>query len=294
MITYGIKVDSDTPFPLRLPTEGDYRCKIRLRSSPSSSMKEGITCGVYLYTSHGRRIHFYSDRLLDGAAKGQPFCYEADETVRFYWRHGERTVYYELLKYGDANLLSFWFLHLFLPLFMTFEELSVSFHSGAVEVDGDAIAFIAPSTGGKSTMTDYFLKQGHTLVTDDILPIWRDEEQVLCAGSFPYHRPFRAPETLGYYTDNYGTDFRRLRVLYILEKGDPQSDTKIEELQGYRKFEALKQLGLVYTFRFMVLSHNQILSELLNGVQAFRVTRPWDMERLDDVYRSIRTHTESL
>ena len=294
MILYGCKVQSDFSFPLKLPERGEYRDEILLRKGLPADLLESIRCGRHLYDTHGRRVFFYTDRPLDTPVPGQPYCYEAENVARFYWRHGERSVYYERLAEGDADRFAFWFIHLFQPLYMTFEELSISFHSGAVEVDGDAIAFIAPSMGGKSTMTDVFLRQGHSLITDDILPVRREGDRVTCAPSFPYHRPFRAPETLGYPTDNYRTDFRRLKALYILEKGDPESRTVIEALHGFRKFEALKELGLVYTFRFMTLTHNRLLGELLNRVNAFRVTRPWDISRIDEVYREIRKHAERL
>lgn len=294
MILYGTKVHSDLPFPLRLPTVGDTRYEIDLRHDSAENLMENIRCGSFLYTTHGRRVFLYSDRLLDVPIPGQPYCYEAERIVRFSWRHGERTVRYELLEEGNADLLAFWFIHLFQPLYMTFERLSVFFHSGAVEIDGAAIAFIAPSTGGKSTMTDCFLEHGHSLVTDDILPIWLEDDYVVCAPSFPYHRPFRAPETLGYPTDNYKTNFRPLKALYVLEKGDANSATVIDPLRGYRKFEALKKSGLVYTFDFMTLSHNGILASLLNYVKVFRVTRPWNMSRIDEVYREIRRHAQNL
>ncbi len=294
MVVHGVKVVSNIPFPLDLPSGGDYRYEISLRASVPQRLRESITCGTHLYNSHNRRIHFYTDRLLDGIETEQPFCFEVAEVIRFYWRHGEKTVYFEMLEQGDDALLAFWFLHTLLPLFMTFENLSVLFHSGAVEVDGDAVAFIAPSTGGKSTMTDYFLKRGHALVTDDILSVWPEADRVMCSGSFPYHRPFRAPETLGYRTENFHPLFRPLKALYLLEKGSPDSEVLIGEVRGFRKFEQLKRLGIVYTFRFMTLTHNEILSHLLNRVAVYRVTRPWDMDRIDEVYEAIRSHAEKL
>ena len=294
MILYGCRVRSDFPFPLKLPAEGEYRDEIFLSGDLPADLVRDIRCGTHLYDTHGRRVFLYTDRLLDTPLPGQPYCYEAENVARFYWRHGEDRIYYERLEEGDTERFAFWFIHLFQPLYMTFEELSIFFHSGAVEIDGDAIAFIAPSMGGKSTMTDVFLKQGHPLITDDILPVRREDDRVVCAPSFPYHRPFRATETLGYPTENYRTDFRRLKALYLLDKGAPESRTVIEALHGFRKFEALKELGLVYTFRFMTLTHNRLLGDLLDRVDVFRITRPWNMERIGEVYRKIRRHTENL
>lgn len=46
-----------------------------------------------------------------------------------------------------------------------------SLHASAVLVDGGAVAFLAPPGTGKSTMASCFLRQGATLLTDDVLPL---------------------------------------------------------------------------------------------------------------------------
>ena len=161
-----------------------------------------------MYWAHGQEwFILYSDREFNGSEVGQPWCYEVQDVVTFYWVSGERTIYYELNEEGDANLLSFWFIHLLLPLYMTLENMYDFLHAGAVEVDGKPIFFIAPSMGGKSTMTDYFIKQGHTLVSDDKVPTFIQDEKFIAVGSHPYHRPYRKFEELGYRVEKFTTEF---------------------------------------------------------------------------------------
>ena len=166
-------------------------------------LKKSIICGFPLYWAHDRKVYLYSDREFDGSDVGQPWCYEVEDVVKFYWIGGEAMIYYELGDKGDVNLLSFWFIHLLLPLYMTLENMYDFLHAGAVEVEGKPILFIAPSMGGKSTMTDYFIKQGHSLISDDKVPTFIQHGKFMAVGSHPYHRPYRKFEELGIRVENY-------------------------------------------------------------------------------------------
>ncbi len=188
MIVYGTKIKSDIDFPLDLSQETETRYEVELSSNIPMKLKESITCGFYLYWAHDRNVHLYSDREFDSSEIRQPWCYEVEDVVRFYWIDGKRTIYYELNEKGDTNLLSFWFIHLLLPLYMTLENMYDFLHAGAVEVEGKPIFFIAPSMGGKSTMTDYFIKQGHPLVSDDKVPTFISNGKFMAVGSHPYHQ----------------------------------------------------------------------------------------------------------
>ena len=46
-----------------------------------------------------------------------------------------------------------------------------SLHAAAVDCHGRAIAFLGHNGFGKSTLALFFLQQGHSLITDDVLPI---------------------------------------------------------------------------------------------------------------------------
>ncbi len=51
-----------------------------------------------------------------------------------------------------------------------------SLHGAAIAFHGRAIAFLGPNGYGKSTLALFFLQQGHSLVTDDVLPIVQKED----------------------------------------------------------------------------------------------------------------------
>lgn len=44
-------------------------------------------------------------------------------------------------------------------------------HANAIEIDGSAVAFMGPSGYGKSTLADWFTRQGYRMVADDVCAI---------------------------------------------------------------------------------------------------------------------------
>jgi len=293
MIVYGTKIKSDIDFPLDLSQQTETRYEVELSSKILLELKQSITCGFILYWAHDRMVYLYSDREFDGTEMGQPWCYEVQDVVTFYWIGGERTIYYELGEKGDANLLGFWFIHLLLPLYMTLENMYDFLHAGAVEVDGKPILFIAPSMGGKSTMTDYFIKQEYPLVSDDKVPIFIQDGKFMAVGSHPYHRPYRKFEELGYRVNDFTESFKPIHTFYELEGVDEDADISIEEVKGFAKFDALLP-NYLYMFSWLKPQRFRYLSKMLSTVRVFHVKVPWDMERLGEVHEIIFRHSEEV
>ena len=149
MKVYGTKIKSDIDFPQDLSQETETRYEVELFSSIPVELKQSITCGFPLYWAYDRNVYLYSDRLFDGSEVGQPWCYEVKDVVTFCWTGGEETIYYELHKEGNADLLGFWFIHLLLPRYMTLENRYDFFHAGVVEIESKPILFM-PSEGAEA------------------------------------------------------------------------------------------------------------------------------------------------
>jgi hypothetical protein len=64
-------------------------------------------------------------------------------------------------------------------------------HASAVEVNGEALAFIGQSGQGKTTMATLLCAEGHALVSDDLLPVDIRGDQVMCV---PAGRELRVRE----------------------------------------------------------------------------------------------------
>ena len=289
MIVYGTRITCDIVLPLDLPEEGETRYTVALSSKLPESLASAITCGFPFYYSHGRMVYLYSDRLFDDSDTGQPWCYEVKDVVSFYWKGGEDKLYYTLGKQGSADLLAFWFIHLLLPLYFTLEGKYDFLHAGAVEIDNKPILFIAPSMGGKSTLTDYFIQRGHTLVSDDKVPTFIKEGNFMAVGSHPYHRPYRKFEELGYRVTDFMTEFRPIDAFYVLQKADADADIIIDEITGFRKFDVLLP-NYLYLFSFLKAKRLTYLSTMLNNVKVFSIQVPHDLGRLSEVHDAICTH----
>ncbi len=293
MIVYGTHIVSDIDLPLDLSHPTAVRYEVALVATAPDALKNAITYGFPFYQAHGRKVYLYSDREFDGSEAEQPWCYEVKDVVRFYWIGGEQTIYCELDKKGDANLLGFWFIHLLLPLYFTLEERYDFLHAGAVEAEGKPILFIAPSMGGKSTMTDFFIRQGHSLISDDKVATFMQHGQFMAVGSHPYHRPYRKFEELGYHVQNFTTGFKPIHAFYALEGAEGDAGISIEEIRGALKFDTLLP-NYLYMFSYLKPRRLKYLSNMLNSIRVFRVKVPWDRERLGEVHDALCEHSKGV
>jgi serine kinase of HPr protein (carbohydrate metabolism regulator) len=180
-----------------------------------------------------------------------------------------------------------------LPLFFTIEETYDFLHAGAVEIDGKPILFIAESFGGKSTMTDFFLKHGHILVSDDKVAIYENNGEFLSVPSHPHHRPHRAMEDLGFFVENIAKEPKPIHAIYELEKSDADVKIKIEQINGVEKFKSLRYASEINIF-FLKQKRFEFLMRMANVVTAYKVCVPWDMERLKEVHDAIYAHSEKI
>jgi hypothetical protein len=176
-----------------------------------------------------------------------------------------------------------------LPIYFSISQKYRFLHAGAVEIDGQAVAFMAPSFGGKSTLTDYFLRRGHPLITDDKLATFERDGIYYAVPSHPYHRPFRTVEVLGHFAENTATQIHPIHAIYILEKGDPDGEIAIQKLKGVEKFSRLHEGGEM-NFSFFTPQYVTYLAGLANYVNVFSVTVPHDLNRLEEVYQTIKNH----
>ena len=152
---------------------------------------------------------------------------------------------------------------------------------------------MAPSFGGKSTLTDYFIQRGHPLITDDKMATFERDGIYYAAPSHPYHRPFRTVEVLGHLCKNAATQSRPIHAIYILEKSDGNAQCAIRPLKGIEKFSRLHEGGEM-NFSFFTHQYVAYLAGLANRVPIFAITVPHDLARLSEVYTTIHEHTKSF
>ncbi len=78
--------------------------------------------------------------------------------------------------------------------FALLEQGLETLHASSVVFDGRAVAFAGRARSGKSTLAAYFVRQGHSFLTDDLLAVHRAGRQVKACPTVPQIK--LEPETL--------------------------------------------------------------------------------------------------
>ena len=240
-----------------------------------------------------RQISLLTDKDFSTPKDDQLWIFHVEDVICFAWKTNSSIIHYKYETFATEKIFHFWLLHVVLPIYFSLNRTYKFLHAGAVELDGKDIIFMAPSHGGKSTLTDYFLQQGCPLVTDDKLATFEKDGIYYAVPSHPYHRPFRTVEVLGYVCDNPATEVRPIHAIYILEKAEPADEIVIRLLKGVEKFGALHKGGEM-NFSFFTSEYVSYLAALANKVDVFNVTVPHDLARLHEVYEAIKKHSQTI
>lgn len=246
-----------------------------------------------MFMLSGQKIYYYSQKYFDIVNKNSSWALEIKDVLCLLWDGKKQEIIYKKNIYYTPERLRFWVYHTFLPLVLELRKIYHILHVGSVEIEGKPILFSALSYGGKSTLTNYFLQQGHLLLSDDSLAIEKREDGYYAVPSYPYHRPYREVETLGYYTDHFFKKIKKVHHMYVLEKVDAKGEITIEEVKGIEKFKAFHYSSFI-DFSFMKARRLAFFSGMSQQVCVYKISIPWDMERLPEVYEAICTHQQKI
>jgi len=207
--------------------------------------------------------------------------------LKLVWFPAIDTIGYEKGSGFSSQRLRFWVYHTFLPLLLQMEGIYNILHAGCVEVEGKAIVFIAPSFGGKSTLTDLFLQQGHRLLSDDTLAVdTMKNGEYRAIASWPFHRPFREPEILGKETEAFVTKPLEIAAVYRLSKTEAHAKVAIEEMRGIEKFRQIHYSSFI-PLNFLKKRIFAFHTDFAHNIPLYRLSIPWEKRRLNDVYQTV-------
>ncbi|SFV70644.1 hypothetical protein MNB_SV-3-432 [hydrothermal vent metagenome] len=240
-----------------------------------------------------QNVRYWSHLPFEKVGKGESWGLEVKGVLFLLWEASTRKIIYIKDKGFTPYRLRFWIYHTFFSIVLDLEEKYTMMHVGAVEIARKPVFFSAPSFGGKSTLTDYFLKQGHTLFSDDSLPVHRENDRYFAIPSFPYHRPYRKPEELGYFVENFAKTKKPIHAVYLLERVEADEDIYITVLQGIEKYEALHFSNFI-DFSFTKKRRFLFFSQMAKYLPVYKITLPWDLKRLNEVYCMIVEHSQSF
>jgi hypothetical protein len=107
-----------------------------------------------------------------------------------------------LLEPKHTHLVEIALLGTVLAVWMEREGIPM-LHAAAVEVDERAAAFLATNKGGKSSLAASLMQAGHSLLTDDILPLQETDDGFLGVPGYPTMRmwPGEAQQFVGHFDD---------------------------------------------------------------------------------------------
>lgn len=183
------------------------------------------------------------------------------------------------------------------------------FHGSAVEVDGKAIAFVAPSGRGKSTLAASFAIKGQRFLTDDGLVLEGADGGYHVVPSDPSlrlrpdsHERLLNPNTqmlppldstskarvLAGTRLAYCDEPRQLRTAYFLGDGSA-TDVLFKRLSGVRALVAWSRHSFVLDVedRALVSTHFDQTAALADHVVCYELDYPRRYEGLDDLVEAI-------
>ena len=245
-----------------------------------------------LLSMSARQCYYLSDGSFRETRKGDDWGLEVKDVVTLAWDAEKRNIYYGKGSGFAPELLRFWVFHTFFPIVLAFEQNYKMMHVGAVEIDGGPVIFSASSFGGKSTITNHFIEKGHALFSDDTLPIKKVDGSYVAYPSFPYHRPYREPETLGKPVEKFVRKPAPVKAIFELKRAAPDGDIEITPAKGVEKFNILHHSHFI-RFPFMKHERFAFALEMAKVVPVYNISVPWDMKRIDEVYEAIVSQVSS-
>lgn len=292
-LAYGVSLDADLNLGEFLHSSEHSKVGLLVRRVNGEAVQADLEHCDRMFTSHGRELFIHSDSPFGSSRPGQPWCIEVKGVVSFYWISGQPLIEYVVGEAYEENLVAFWLIHIFLPIYLTMEHGYDFLHAGAVDVAGRTILFIAPSMGGKSTLTEFFLRHGHTLVSDDKVATFIDGDRFMAVPSHANYRPYRKFEDMGLSATEFSEIPRPIHAFYVLERVAADQDIVISELEGFRKFDQLLP-NYLFSFSHLKAQRLRYLADMVDSVPLFEIKVPGDLGRLGEVHDAIVEHASNL
>lgn len=236
-----------------------------------------------------RQISLLTDREFSVPVVGQHWVFDVEGVIRFHWIQGEQKIQYSYMNEATDEIFIFWLYHVVIPIYLSTHQIYKFLHAGAVEIQDHAVLFMAPSHGGKSTLTAHFLKRGHPLITDDKMATFENNGKFYAVPAHPFHRPYRTVEVLGYRCTNPASEVRPIGAVYILKPIEGDMPCCIRKLKGIEKFSRLHEGGEM-NFSFFTPQYVAYLASLANQIAVFEIEIPHDLNRLDEVHDILLAH----
>lgn len=186
---------------------------------------------------------------------------------------------------------------------------SMVLHASAVTINGGAVAFLGEKGMGKSTLAAHLQSRGHTLLTDDLVPIMFVAGRAFAIPGFPRIRlwndsvrsigvdPFNLPTVnsfvnkRSYRPGKFSNDPVALKRLYVLAE---DGRIGIDDLKATESFVEIVRncyLSCYVEATGQTTEHFRNCAKLLQAVPVYRLRRPQDFEALPALSTMIEAHS---
>jgi hypothetical protein len=189
-------------------------------------------------------------------------------------------------------------------------------HASAVDVNGEALAFLAESGRGKSTLAAALAMKGYRFLSDDSLVIeteggqhfalpshpsirlWQDSEAHLLDKDAVKAPPVSYTSKMRFLAGDaltYCREPRRLRAAYVLGPGEASAPV-IKPISGAESFIAWTQQAFVLDMedRAQISEHFEAATRLAAEIPCFDLDYPRSFARLPETLDAIIRHAAHL
>jgi hypothetical protein len=278
---FGLRVRSDLPLPELFAARGRGEADVVVASG--SIGVEGETPGL--------------------AAVSEGLLLTVPDIARYLISNG-RSIRIEALKGADPRNVRLFLLGSAFGALLHQRGL-LPLHANAIEIGGKAIAFMGESGSGKSTLAALFNDRGFRVLADDVcvvrsaadgrsyvaaglprLRLWRDALELTRRAPEQFQRSYAGETAYEKFDVPTGTkpladDDCELGAVFELSRGD---ELRFDRLQGVDLMNSV----YAHTYRGEFLStingehsHWSAAVRLARSVPFFRMTRPWNLARLE-------------
>ncbi len=191
--------------------------------------------------------------------------------------------------------------------FVLYQRGTLVLHAACNSMGGHAVAFLGESGFGKSSTAAALYKRGHSLFTDDVLPVYTNSNVVMAASGFPQfklhpeaaaalnydpnslHELHSSQEKLGYRVHGgFASGELALRRIYVLARGEALKIEPLPLSQG-----VMELVRHSYPTRAQYCggaAHFQQCVKIANQVPMYRLVRPKELSLLPEIALMVEQH----
>ena len=191
-------------------------------------------------------------------------------------------------------------------------------HANAVEIGGQAFAFMGPSGAGKSTLAAWFHDRGHRVIADDVcavrfdaqsrpwvsqglprLRLWKSALEASGRSDGHFERSYAGDDQWDKYDvplaqSGVASDPVPLAALYLLTEGDELAIDRLEGIAAADAVFANTYRGQYIDGSQQARSHWESSLKLISAVPIFSAARHWGFERFDEQAGGLLDHARSI